>query len=255
MLSEQIAQREIEWHRHNITWQPCFINQAELDKYRLTPHYKINSKQFMFHAINPVTDKRIMDFGSGVGINGVELAMLGADVEGFDISPESVDIANRLAQMNTVFNRCKFFVGEATRYPLTQNTYDVILIDNVLHHIPPSEHHAILLKIDAALKSNGKLVIREPISFLPWLDTLKRLIGYKPEATPDEHELTKVNILAILNHFPHAKINYFAVTGRLCNIIKGRLLSNFICYVDYYILKFIPGSYNAAGVVVIIVNK
>ncbi len=75
---------------------------------------------------------KILDAGSGKGELSVYLACLGHEVTGIEISQSGVDIANRLAQQVGV--QVTFVVGSLAAIPAEDNTYDVIVGRNTLHH-------------------------------------------------------------------------------------------------------------------------
>lgn len=78
--------------------------------------------------------KKILDVGCGNGQYAVLFAMLGADVEAFDISPVGVERGGRIAAANGVADRCRFTVQNASSMQYPDATFDIVVFHEVLHH-------------------------------------------------------------------------------------------------------------------------
>ena len=253
MLSE-VLEREIAWHQEMAKTLTLFkMPDSEIEKYTRTRSAAFNPKQYMFSHMNPVKGKTILDFGCGSGVTTTQLAMMGAqEVVAFDLSPDLIEYAIQLANMNGVGHICEFYEAEATTFNLGACKYDIILVDNVMHHLPRNTFQVVLGKIHWALKPNGKVVFREPINYLTWLDSFKRKIGYSPDATEDEHELSYPDVMAITSSFDVVTVKYFSILDRIAmsaglNKARGVTLG-----VDRALLDLMPGLMKKfAGTVVI----
>ena len=59
--------------------------------------------------LGDLRDKRVLDIGCcGEGTNSILLAKLGAQVTGVDISPKSIELAERRAEINQVTGSYRF---------------------------------------------------------------------------------------------------------------------------------------------------
>ena len=250
----KVLEREIAWHRELAKTLKLFkMPDSEIKKYTETPAASYNPKQYMFRGMNPVEGRTILDFGCGSGVTSVQLAMMGAaKVVGFDLSPDLIEYATNLADMNGVGNICEFHEANALTYDIGTEMYDRILVDNVMHHLPSEEFPDIRNKINKALKPNGIVVFREPVNYLPWLNSFKRAIGYKADATEDEHELGNTDVNLIATAFELVTIKHFSIFDRIAmstGLDKARYISQ---RVDRALLNLMPGFMSKfAGTVVI----
>ncbi|QIL81643.1 class I SAM-dependent methyltransferase [Diaphorobacter sp. HDW4A] len=102
----------------------------------------------------PTTTKRILDFGCGIGqcSQYFSESFPDADLVGFDVSDESLDMARkRIPQAH--------FTSEWS--DVVREKYDLIFTSNVFHHIDPAEHLLWLSRLKDALNPGGCIMIFE----------------------------------------------------------------------------------------------
>jgi len=63
------------------------------------------------------------------------LAKLGARVTGLDVSPAAIELARQRARVNGVSERTQFVCAPLDAADLPESFFDVIWIDQVLHHV------------------------------------------------------------------------------------------------------------------------
>lgn len=130
-LSDLIRKTEVVryggWRNHRNNWRTCF----ELDE---------------------TSDKYVLDYGCGIGIEALQYARSGNEVAVCDISKDNVRLAMRILKIEGY--DCAAFVLEEDPVILA-GPYDVIHCAGVLHHIP--EPIPVVEKMAAALKDNGEL--------------------------------------------------------------------------------------------------
>ena len=78
-------------------------------------------------------DKRVLIVGCGFGDDALRLAKLGAKVNAFDLSPDSLEIARSLATREGLDILFEEMPAEKMRYE--DNTFDCILSRDILHHV------------------------------------------------------------------------------------------------------------------------
>jgi len=98
-----------------------------------------------FHSSNEFfRDKKILEFGCGLGQNIFVLSQFGFDVTGYDVSKFAVDFCNKLGiKATTKFNSLKKF--------------DVVFSKFVLEHV--TNPYEELKKIRSKLNDNGLLIL------------------------------------------------------------------------------------------------
>lgn len=97
---------------------------------------------------------KILDYGCGVGLlAGHLLRMLpGSQVDGFDVSKESIERVSEDLQRQGTFTTSLGTLGAE---------YDVIVLSNVLHHVKPTDREGLIRQAGSRLALGGKLVIFE----------------------------------------------------------------------------------------------
>ena len=97
---------------------------------------------------------KILDFGCGVGLLSAFLKkyLPASTLHGYDTSPASIEKAG------TVLGTQGMFTSELQQ--LDRN-YDLIVIGNVLHHVPTSRRPAAILELSERLSPRGRLVVFE----------------------------------------------------------------------------------------------
>ena len=95
--------------------------------------------------------------GRGVGAKLV-LDMFGADrVDGFDLDPHMVGLANR--RLRPHGDRVRLWVGDVTRLPKADATYDAVFDFGIIHHVP--NWRDALKEVYRVLKPGGRFYAEE----------------------------------------------------------------------------------------------
>lgn len=116
------------------------------------------------HLIGPLRGLRVLDFGCGTGSTMVALAEAGAEVWGFDIDPERAAVARlRLAEHR--LDPTRVSAGETINdTELSPESFDVVLMNAVVEHIPKSVSGLRLSVMSSALgmvRPGGYLAIAQ----------------------------------------------------------------------------------------------
>jgi len=102
-----------------------------------------------------ITNKTILDFGCGLGLQAIALQKLGARlVVGFDTNPEAILKATYNAKVNGITERIKY------KYQLEENDkdrYDIIISQNSMEHYKDPQRILTLMK--KVLSKNGRIYI------------------------------------------------------------------------------------------------
>lgn len=111
-----------------------------------------------------------LDLGCGDGNTAkyVNEYFPGYEYHGIDVSKKSIEVAKEKHDC-----RGSFWVYDGVHIEKGDNTYDVIYIATVLHHVPPEQWKTLLAECRRVLKPDGKLVIFE---HNPWNPVTRKIV-------------------------------------------------------------------------------
>lgn len=119
---------------------------------------------------------QILDYGCGIGrsLNLLAQQFPKAELWGFDVSEQSIDIARqRTERSNLTSNLAE----------LPANSFDLILAANVFHHIPPDARLEAVEHCKRLLKKGGRLFLFEHNPFNPLTRLIFERCSYDQGAT------------------------------------------------------------------------
>ncbi len=174
-------------------------------------------------------DQRLLDFGCGMGVAGVTFAKLGYQIEGFDISPGNIAVANRLAEKHGLSDRCHFVTMPAENLDYPDNHFDVIVGMDILHHV---DIYKVMAEVHRVLKPGGIAIFKEPIR-VPALDIVRESWLLRKLAptetsydkhvhiTDDERKLDGRDTALFEKTFSKVQTQRFSLFLRLYRVIPG----------------------------------
>jgi ubiquinone/menaquinone biosynthesis C-methylase UbiE len=112
----------------------------------------------------------VLELGCGIGtFTSLIIPYLKqGNILALDISDKSIDLAKQTYQSPNT----KFITADATTYDFEANTFDVIILPDVLEHIPIELHNALFSNLQSVLKDKGFIFIHIPNPyFLEWCET------------------------------------------------------------------------------------
>ncbi len=194
--------------------------------------------------------KRVLIPGCGFGDDAIRLAMLGARVSTFDISPESVEVARRRASQ-AGYADIDFRVMPAESmadYP--DNQFDLVIFVDILHHVDIPAAMAEVLRVT---KPGGAIIGDELYthSLLQRIRTsaavdriayplLQRFIydGETPYITPDEHKIDEAEFGVVQSALRQPRIDFFGMAeGRL---FPSRARWRWASKLDRAVMRLVP---------------
>ena len=99
--------------------------------------------------------KPVLEIGCSQGVDLAELAKLGCEVTGFDLSPRAIELAKKRFQFEGL--NAKFIVGNAEEMAIPDSSVDVVYSCGVLHHTPNIA--AAFKDVYRILRPGGKIFI------------------------------------------------------------------------------------------------
>lgn len=106
----------------------------------------------------------VLDVGCGDGLSAWFMRRYFPQwsLQGADISSESIERAREKK-----IERARFFVFDGATLPFPENSFDLLFLSGVLHHISFSKHLAFLQELFRVLKAGGRLYLFEHNPYNP----------------------------------------------------------------------------------------
>jgi len=234
------------------------LSQAEFERYWKLKHPWF-CKEYRVRLLGDLRGTRILDLACGEGSNSILFAKLGARVTGFDISPQSVELAVHRAKINGVSEQTQFLCGSAEEISFPDDSFDVVWGDGVLHHLIPVLD-LVLGKASRWVRPGGRAIFSEPVCLSAALRALRRHVPIHTDATPDERPLQRAEMEIIRKHLPGVRLRWFNLLARFNRFVlvkplsyersslPRRLIANALGLADWGLLS-LPGLGELGGTV------
>jgi len=207
--------------------------------------------------------RRLLDFGSGDGGSALLYARIGYEVEGFDISEANVALARELAQQYGLADRTRFTVQAAERLEYPDESFDVVMGMDILHHVELRGAVAECLRV---LKPGCPAIFHEPVE-APVFDPVRnsrlgrwlvpKEASFERHVTEDERKLTPGDITAIRAMCPDLTLEPYLLLSRLDRFVRypRRLRWSPLERLDQVTFEALPVVRRFAGKVVLQFSK
>ena len=152
----------------------------------LTPFYEGgwsywgDARAETFRLLGDVRGRRMLDFGCGAGHAGVYLALMGAEVWGFDLAPIGVQRAQQLAARYGVSAQARFECMDAATLTYPADYFDIVLGIGVLHHV--IKYPQVAENTVRVLKPGGRAYFVETLWDNPLINLARRFSSLEKAA-------------------------------------------------------------------------
>jgi 2-polyprenyl-3-methyl-5-hydroxy-6-metoxy-1,4-benzoquinol methylase len=154
--------------------------------------------------------RRFLDVGCALGHSLQEAAKWGYDAHGFEPEATSAAYARDVNRVNVTHGYFRYGALEGL-------TFDVIMLDNVLEHVP--EPRELFAEISATLRPNGIVFLGVPP--VEWIRRLTSISWMMPSRQPTidwrgfVSEMRSLRFLGRMDTFgyPDGHVNYFSARG------------------------------------------
>jgi len=123
----------------------------EIERRRYQWHYHLTE---LFSDLRGSTG-RLLEIGSGIGVDSIQLARAGFDVTAVDLTDEAIGVAREFAKARGV--NVDFRVGNAESLDFPDATFDVVYSFGVLHHTPHIDQ--AIAEVHRVLRPGGRALI------------------------------------------------------------------------------------------------
>jgi len=187
---EERRQREAAFHDE---WAAEVDIQSTLVDEAFTSVTAVEN-QHILDAFGNLEGLTVLDYGCGAGEGGVFLAKRGARVVAVDVSARSLEIAQKLAQLNGVTIETRLVTGEGI--PAGDDEFDRIYGNGVLHHVSLDK---AIPELSRVMKPSAIGCFIEPLPYNPLINVYRKIA--KEVRTPDEQPLSFEQIESFRSHF------------------------------------------------------
>lgn len=197
--------------------------------------------------------KKILDYGSGTGQIGVFLALTGAEVRGFDVSPKAVEVANRRAEVNAVHAAARFEVMTAEELKYGDEEFDFAVGRWILHHLEKEKLPRCGRELWRVLKNGGRAFFIEPLGHNPLIEWIRKHPFYSSGGYESDYESTmkRDEILTMGSLFEQARIHEFHLLYMLKRVIRARRVLRALKMADRILFGALPALKRLCGECVI----
>ena len=136
---------------------------------------------------------RVADIGCGNGVLACEAALMGAEVDAIDISPAMLALAELQARNRRVPIRTR--PTGLLSFAYEPSSYDLIVSEFTLHHLPDFWKAVALSRIYAALKPGANFYLRD-IVFVSMPDGCDRDVDQWADFNIKNHDFARDSVVA-----------------------------------------------------------
>lgn len=135
---------------------------------------------------------RVADIGCGNGVLATEAALMGAEVDAVDISPAMLALAEVYARDRNAAIRVKS--AGLLSFAYQPSSYDLVVSEFTLHHLPDFWKAVALARIYAALKPGANFYLRD-IVFVSMPDGSERDIEQWADFNIKNHDFERDSVV------------------------------------------------------------
>lgn len=204
-------------------------------------------------------DQRLLDFGCGYGYYAMQYARIGYQVYGFDISPNNISHAQRLAEHYHFSDRTHFTTGVAEELNFPDKFFDIIVGIDILHHV---EVRRAIDECARVLKPGGIAIFHEPVR-VPIFDSLREsklavrlvpnTVSFERHITEDERKLDAIDLEAVRSLDPDPSFKYFLLFSRLERFSRKHQVT--LEKFDSHFFRLFPFTQRFGGRIVMTLRK
>src|SRR3984893_4461546 len=135
---------------------------------------------------------RVADIGCGNGVLACEAALMGAEVDAIDISPAMLALAEVYARDRKAPIRTQS--AGLLSFTYQPNSYDLIVSEFTLHHLPDFWKAVALSRIHSALKPGANFYLRD-IVYVSMPDGSERDVGAWADFNIKNHDFARDSVM------------------------------------------------------------
>ena len=181
--------------------------QEHFRRAHLTPFYEGgwswwgDARKEMMAMLGDVRGKRVLDYGCGSGNLGIYLALQGARVSGFDLSPEGIKVAQRGAAQYGLGADFQVMDAEALTY--SDESFDLVAGFGVLHHV--IKYPGASTQLLRVMRQGARALFHETLWDNPLINVARRFTMKEEHA--GDARLTAARVREFGRNFSQVKLH------------------------------------------------
>lgn len=243
--------------------------QSSPDRFLVDPTKFSRQRLDLIEAMSDIRGKRILEYGSGRGEFAVALAKSGAIVTGVDVGEDLVRVSRAVAVLNNV--KCDFIVGSIDKLEFDDSSFDFVVGNGVLHHLPRRDVVDSLQEAYRVLSPGGMALFTEPIEDSKTFDFIQNVFPVGKPHTPDhrpsilqraewkrylkeadDRSLSSTELTDAKGCFREIEFRYYGLLIRLARLFPNARLRELLTTTDGLLThKYSPIRKLSQGVLVI----
>lgn len=261
-MHAQDRTKEIEFWDKISTRQRAWVQGASSNEIVSSLH---SSKEHWWEPmIGQLSGKKILDIGCGDTYFVAYWNLSGNQAQGSDFSPATVETNNLLHEKLGL--PANFYITSSEKIEGDDNSFDIIHMRWVVHHIPPELHDASIREMRRVLKPGGQIIAFETNYYYPfrWLvqtplfekvNFLRKHALKREWLDPEERALPNKKYIDLFkrNGFKIKKVGYdftlFAYPVYL--LTKNQKLEALVRKIDFALGRFITPRFFSKDIKII----
>lgn len=150
--------------------------------------------------------KRVLDYCCGNGMYSMVVARNGGAAVGIDISPVSIENAQRSARDEGLAHRATFEVMDAEAMTFPDGSFDYACVAGVLHHLDLPKAYAELARV---LRPGGAVVSLEALGHNAVINAYRRRTPHLRTSWEAEHIIRMEDIELAKRYFKRVEYTFF----------------------------------------------
>jgi ubiquinone/menaquinone biosynthesis C-methylase UbiE len=198
-------------------------------------------------------NKKVLEYGCGLGSYSFFLAKKGATVTGIDISNVEIEQAQKRARSEHL-EKTNFCVMDAEALGFDNNTFDLVCGTGILHHL---DLNKAFPEISRTLKPDGAAIFIEPLGYNAIINLYRKLT---PDLrTEDESPLLMKDLKMAEAYFGKVETHFFHLVSLIAvlfrNIPGFTHLLKALDATDRALFRFFPLARRYAWQIVIVLSR
>lgn len=146
LRASQVYKENLEfWHG---AWNMCTKPYTKMPDLEYVP--------WLPERLRKASAQSILDLGCGSGWLSVYLSREGFTVTGIDVADHALELGKQWADMESL--QIKFDAGDLGDLPYADNSFDAVVANSIIEHLPLSLAVVVMTKLKSVIRSGGTFI-------------------------------------------------------------------------------------------------